>query len=76
MQRAEQALSGSLKVISMILQWIVIVLAGALPLILIAALIVAVYVPVRKKRRKSQPLRNSEYPESPGQAESDEVEPK
>lgn len=76
LQRAEQALSGSLKVISMILQWIVIVLAGALPLILIAALIVAIYVPVRKKRRKSQPVRNSEYPESPGQAESDEVEPK
>ncbi|MCA1295496.1 DUF4349 domain-containing protein [Paenibacillus sp. alder61] len=76
LQRAEQALSGSLKVISMILQWIVIVLAGALPLILIAALIVAVYVPVRKKRRKSQHVRNSEYPESPDQAESDEVEPK
>lgn len=76
LQRAEQALSGSLQVISMILQWIVIVIAGALPLILIAALIVAVYIPVRKKRRKSQPLRDSEFPESPGQAESDEVQPK
>ncbi|WP_334073066.1 MULTISPECIES: DUF4349 domain-containing protein [Paenibacillus] len=64
LQRAEQALNGSMKVISMILQWVVIVIAGALPVILIAALIVAIYVPLRKKRGKRQSVREAERPES------------
>lgn len=38
-KRAEEALTGSLKVLSKLLQWILVVLSGALPIIVIAAMI-------------------------------------
>ncbi|WP_410769354.1 DUF4349 domain-containing protein [Fontibacillus sp. BL9] len=51
-KRAQDALTGSIDVISLVLQWFVVVLSGALPLIAIGAVIAAVVWPLRRRRQK------------------------
>ncbi|WP_246061733.1 DUF4349 domain-containing protein [Paenibacillus oralis] len=49
LERAKQALTGSIEVLSLILQWLIVFLAGALPVIAVAAVIV---VPLWLLRRR------------------------
>lgn len=52
MKRAGQALQGSLEAISIIFQWLVIFISGALPLIVIGAVIVAIVWPLKRRRAR------------------------
>ncbi|WP_245954623.1 DUF4349 domain-containing protein [Fontibacillus phaseoli] len=51
-KRAQDALTGSIDVILLVLQWLVVVLSGALPLIVIGAVIAAIVWPLRRRRKK------------------------
>ncbi|GIO36340.1 hypothetical protein J41TS12_12010 [Paenibacillus antibioticophila] len=55
LKRAGNALQGSLEAISVILQWLVIFISGALPVIVIGAVIFAIIWPLRRRRAR---LRN------------------
>ncbi|MED4957543.1 DUF4349 domain-containing protein, partial [Paenibacillus macerans] len=57
LERAKQALTGSIEVLSLILQWLIVLLAGALPVIAIAAVIV---VPLWLLRRRQAQNRAEE----------------
>lgn len=55
LKRAGNALQGSLEAISVILQWLFIFISGALPLIVIGAVILAIIWPLKRRRAR---LRN------------------
>ncbi|WP_379195380.1 DUF4349 domain-containing protein [Paenibacillus sp. GCM10012306] len=50
--RASQALSGSLNALSVTFQWIVVILAGALPILIAAAIILIIVFAFRKRRQR------------------------
>ncbi|MCJ8013413.1 DUF4349 domain-containing protein [Paenibacillus sp. KQZ6P-2] len=53
-KRASNAFQGSIDVITLILQWIVVILSGSLPLLIIAAIFLLVFWLVRRSRRSSR----------------------
>ncbi|SET59482.1 DUF4349 domain-containing protein [Paenibacillus sp. NFR01] len=54
-ERVSDALNGSLNAISVTFQWLVIVLAGALPILILAGIVLAIFLAIR---RKSKPRGN------------------
>ncbi|MFE4711142.1 DUF4349 domain-containing protein [Paenibacillus sp. NPDC056722] len=52
--RASQALSGSLNALSVTFQWIVVILAGALPILIGAALVLIIVFAYRRRRQHRQ----------------------
>ncbi len=79
LKRAKNALTGSIDAISVVLQWLIIVLSGALPLILIAAVILAIVWPMRRRSRSRRNRTNwtserpvERVPSLPGENESKE----
>lgn len=56
-KRAQNALNGSIDVVSLLLQWLVILISGALPLIVIAAVIAAIVWPLRRRSRNRRQAR-------------------
>ncbi|MFF2909846.1 DUF4349 domain-containing protein [Paenibacillus sp. NPDC057934] len=52
--RASQALGGSLNALSITFQWIVVILAGALPILIGAALILIIVLTYRRRRQRRQ----------------------
>ncbi|WP_313638827.1 DUF4349 domain-containing protein [Paenibacillus sp.] len=52
MERASDALKGSLNALSVMFQWIVVILAGALPILIGAAIILAIVLVTRKNMRE------------------------
>ncbi|WP_249899796.1 DUF4349 domain-containing protein [Paenibacillus sp. PK3_47] len=64
MQRASDALTGSLNAVSVMFQWLVVFLAGALPVLIIAGIITAIVLLFRKKSKR----RDTEYMERIRQA--------
>ncbi|HBS45757.1 MAG TPA: hypothetical protein DEA91_17180 [Paenibacillus sp.] len=52
MERASDALNGSLNALSVMFQWIVVILAGALPILIGAAIILAIVLVSRKNIRE------------------------
>ncbi|MDN4070355.1 DUF4349 domain-containing protein [Paenibacillus vini] len=78
-KRAQNALNGSIDAISVVLQWLVVVLSGALPLLLMAALILAIVWPIRRRNRSRRNRANwtsgqsiDRTPSLPGDTESRE----
>ncbi|MEF2965312.1 DUF4349 domain-containing protein [Paenibacillus sp. M1] len=61
-KRAQNALTGSIDVISMLLQWLVIVISALLPLIVIAAVILAIIWPLRRRKQKQRIGVKPEWP--------------
>lgn len=61
-KRAEEALTGSLKVLSKLFQWIVVVLSGALPLIVIAAVIGIPWWLLRRRDSKRRHVTTNQPP--------------
>lgn len=55
--RASEALQGSLKALSVMFQWLVVILAAALPVLIIAAVVALVVIWLRRKIRRRQPAR-------------------
>ncbi|GGH16419.1 DUF4349 domain-containing protein [Paenibacillus segetis] len=64
MKRAEEALTGSLKVLSMFFQWIIVVLSGALPIIVIAAVIGVPWWLLRRRDNKHRHITTNQPPKS------------
>lgn len=54
LERAGNALKGSLEAISIFFQWLVVVLSGALPLLVIAGILLAVLLPLRRRRTEGR----------------------
>ncbi|WP_157793954.1 DUF4349 domain-containing protein [Paenibacillus donghaensis] len=54
MQRAGDALNGSLHALSVMFQWLVVFLAGAFPVLIVAALVGAVVWVIYRRRRSSE----------------------
>lgn len=54
LERAKNALSGSIEVLSMILQWGIVVLSGALPIIIIGAVIGIPWWLLRRDRKRKE----------------------
>ncbi|WP_405115126.1 DUF4349 domain-containing protein [Paenibacillus sp. FSL K6-1217] len=54
-ERASEALKGSMKALSVMFQWLVVFLAAALPVLLIAGVVVALVLWIRKSFKRRQP---------------------
>lgn len=54
-ERASEALKGSMKALSVMFQWLVVVLAAALPVLLVAGVVVALVLWLRKSFKRRQP---------------------
>lgn len=54
LERAKQALTGSIEVLSLILQWLIVLLAGALPVIAIAVVIVVPLLLLRRRQAQNR----------------------
>lgn len=55
--RASDALQGSMKALSVMFQWLVVILAAALPVLIIAAVVAVIVIWLRRKIRRRQPVR-------------------
>ncbi|MEK4515015.1 DUF4349 domain-containing protein [Paenibacillus sp. FSL H8-0122] len=53
--RASEALNGSMKALSVMFQWLVVVLAAALPVLLVAGVVVALVLWLRRSFKRRQP---------------------
>ncbi|MWV44086.1 DUF4349 domain-containing protein [Paenibacillus sp. HJL G12] len=53
-KRASSAFQGSIDVVTLVLQWIVVILSGSLPILIVAAIVLLVIWLVRKSRRRHQ----------------------
>lgn len=63
MEQAKEAISGTLHVLSLLLQWTVIVLAGAFPILILGAVLVTVIWRVRKVRAQRRAAKRNELRE-------------
>lgn len=64
LERAKNALSGSLEVLSMIIQWGIVVLSGALPLLIIGAVIgIPWWLLRRDRKRKVAKMNHNTFPD-------------
>ncbi|MGZ7440500.1 DUF4349 domain-containing protein [Paenibacillus sp. TH7-28] len=64
LERAKQALTGSIEVLSLILQWLIVFLAGALPVIAIAAVIVVPLMLVHRRRAQNRAAQREAWKEA------------
>ncbi|MNC66215.1 hypothetical protein D3C75_1165950 [compost metagenome] len=55
-ERAQDALNGSMNVVITLFQWIVIVVSAAIPVLLIAGIVVGIVWAFLRKRRRKTPI--------------------
>lgn len=72
--RANKALNGSLNALSVTFEWLVVILAGALPILIGAGIILWIVLAYRKRRRHSLDQRSRGIREGNQQAEVGQVE--
>lgn len=68
LERAKQALTGSIEVLSLILQWLIVLLAGALPVIAIAAVIVVPLWLLRRRQAQNRAAQGEAWKQANGMA--------
>lgn len=66
LERAKQALTGSIEVLSLILQWLIVLLAGALPVIAIAAVIVVPLWLLRRRQAQNRAAQREAWKQANG----------
>ncbi|MNK27558.1 hypothetical protein D3C87_459160 [compost metagenome] len=74
MERAKDALSGTLQVLSELLQWTVIVLSGAFPILILGAVLVGVIWRVRKARTQKRAVIREELRKDTSREAQDHAE--